>query len=231
MFTGIVSGRAVVADLIKQPGLVSVLLRLPDGMTEGLEIGASVAVEGVCLTVTELQPEATAFDVMLATLDITTLGKLEVGSSVNVERSAREGAEIGGHILSGHVDCTAEIADITLPENNKVITFQLAPQYMRYVFAKGFIAIDGASLTVAAVDKQRNTFDVWLIPETRRVTTLEAKRIGDRVNIEIERATQVTVDTIYRFLEERLGHVLPQLESLLVSDLTGKPVLPAQPQD
>ncbi|HEY9104012.1 riboflavin synthase subunit alpha [Chitinimonas sp.] len=228
MFTGIVAGRAKVVELVSQPGLVSIRLQLPQGMTEGLEIGASVAVEGVCLTVTELRPEATAFDVMQATLEITTLHKLVVGSEVNVERSAKEGAEIGGHILSGHVDTTAEIVGITLPENNKVITFQLAPQFMRYVFAKGFIAIDGASLTVAAVDKQRNTFDVWLIPETRRVTTLEGKGIGDRVNIEIERATQVTVDTIYRFLEERLGHVLPQLEALLIDDLSGKPALPGK---
>lgn len=215
MFTGIVAGRAVVLETVKRQGLHTIWLQLPRGFDAGLGVGASVSVDGVCLTVSAKADGMAAFDGMQETLACTTLGGLTAGSSVNVERAARDGAEIGGHPISGHVDCTAEIERVEAPENNRVMTFRVHPQWMRYVFAKGYIAIDGASLTVAAVDKKRGTFDVWLIPETRRLTTFEKKAAGDRVNIEIERSTQVTVDTIRGFLEERLATVLPRLEVAL----------------
>ncbi|MFL6549824.1 MAG: riboflavin synthase subunit alpha [Povalibacter sp.] len=213
MFTGIVQGLGRIADIKRVPGLITFTIALPEGAQQELQIGASVAVDGVCLTVTAIQGREAMFDVMQETLNRTTLGDLQVGHAVNIERSAREGAEIGGHIVSGHVDCVVRVAHVATPENNRVLTFEVPAPWIRYVFTKGFIALNGASLTVASVDRKQSTFSVWLIPETLRMTTFGEKGVGSRVNMEIERSTQITVDTIRDFLEERLGPLLPQLES------------------
>ncbi|BAL94516.1 riboflavin synthase [Rubrivivax gelatinosus] len=216
MFTGIVQGIATVAALADRPGLRSFTLRFPPGFADGLAIGASVAVDGVCLTVTELVgTDGARFDVMQQSLSLTTLGTLAEGSRVNVERAAKDGAEIGGHPLSGHVDFTATVAEVRQPENNHVLRIAVPAPWMRYVFPKGYIAINGASLTVAEADREAGWFEVWLIPETLRQTTFGEKAPGAALNVEIERATQVFVDTVRATLEERLGPLLPALESLL----------------
>lgn len=211
MFTGIVQGIATVSALRERPGLRSFTLQFPPGFTAGLEIGASVAVDGTCLTVTALQGEAAAdFDVMLQTLSLTTIGALRDGSRVNVERSAKSGAEVGGHVLSGHVDAVATLSQLRRPENNHVLRFDVPAPWMNYVFNKGFMAVNGASLTVA--DSHRapdgsGWFEVWLIPETLRMTTFGDKAEGARVNLEIERQTQVIVETVERILAQRFGTV------------------------
>ena len=229
MFTGIVKGRATVREIEKRQGLYTLKIAFPKDFDEGLEIGASVAVDGVCLTVTAHAPGEASFDVMQESLARTTLIDLSAGDEVNVERAARDGAEIGGHPLSGHVDCTAEIVSVETPENNRVLRFQLAPEWARYVFAKGYIAVNGCSLTVSDMDRSTGQFSVWLIPETLRVTTFEAKGPGDRANIEIERGTQVTVDTIRGYLDERLGPLLPRLEALLLANGSSLDQLAALP--
>jgi riboflavin synthase len=217
MFTGIVQGVATVRALTDRPGLRSFTLQLPEGFTQGLEVGASVAVDGVCLTVTTVQPgDAANFDVMQQTLTLTTLGGLGPGSAVNVERAARDGAEIGGHPLSGHVDCLARLAEVRTPENNRVLRIALPAPWMRYVFAKGYIAVNGASLTVAEAEREpggAGWFEVWLIPETLRMTTFGAKAVGDALHVEIDRSTQVVVDTVRDAITERLGPLLPALEA------------------
>ncbi len=216
MFTGIVQGVAKISELTERLGLRSFTLDFPDGFTEGLEIGASVSCDGVCLTVTQLRGETGAdFDVMLQSLNLTTLGGFAQGGQLNVERAAKDGAEIGGHPLSGHIDFRAQIAEIRRPENNRVLRIAVPPQWMRYIFAKGYIAINGASLTVSDVNKAGNWFEVWLIPETLRMTTFEHKDVGDELNIEIERQTQVIVDTVRAAVEERLGPLMPAIEKLL----------------
>jgi riboflavin synthase len=216
MFTGIVQAQAQVADITDRPGLRSFELAFPAGFDAGLEIGASVACDGVCLTVTSMPgPGRATFDVMQQSLALTTLGSLVVGSALNVERAARDGAEIGGHPLSGHVDCLATLVGLRQPENNHVLRIQVPARHRRYVFAKGYIAVNGASLTVAEADRQAGWFEVWLIPETLRMTTFGSKRVGDALNIEIERGTQVVVDTVRDALDERLGPLLPALEALL----------------
>ncbi len=220
MFTGIVQGVARVARLEDRSGLRSFTLQFPPGFAEGLAVGASVATDGVCLTVTALEgadhgASAARFDVMQQSLALTTLGALAEGSRVNVERAAKEGAEVGGHPLSGHVDFKATLASIRTPENNRVLRIAVPPPWMRYVFAKGYIAVNGASLTVAEANRREGWFEVWLIPETLRMTTFGDKREGDALNIEIERATQVVVDTVRDALDERLGALLPALEQLL----------------
>ena len=171
---------------------------------------------------------------MQQSLALTTLGALVVGSAINVERAARDGAEIGGHTISGHVDCLGRIVGIRRPENNHVLRIEVPASHMRYVFAKGYIAINGASLTVAEADRRARWFEVWLIPETLRMTTFGNKREGDALNIEIERGTQVVVDTVRDLLDERLGPLLPALEALLaqqgrsVDDLGAAINLPAR---
>lgn len=196
MFTGIVQGAVSVSSIVDRPGLRSLALDFTHGLREGLEIGASVAIAGVCLTVTAIDGDAVSFDAIEETLRRTTLGRLREGNRVNVERSARAGVEIGGHELSGHVDGTAEILAVDRPPGNHVITFRAPRELTRYIFTKGFIALDGCSLTVVDVDRDAATFTVHLIPETLRVTTFAALGAGDRVNLEIERRTQVIVDTV-----------------------------------
>lgn len=225
MFTGIVSGLGRIEAVKSLPGLVSFAILLPEGTEQDLEIGASVSTDGVCLTVTSCNGRYATFDVMQETLTRTTLGALKQGDAVNIERSAREGAEIGGHPLSGHIDCVARVIDVQTPENNRVLTFEVPTPWIRYVFAKGYIALNGCSLTVASVDRKNSTFTVWLIPETLRLTTFGSKDAGAGINMEIERSTQVAVDTIRDFLEERLGPLLPKMESL-VEQLAGGSALP-----
>ncbi len=218
MFTGIVQGVAQVAAIDAREGLHTLRLRLPEGFDGELAIGASVACDGVCLTVTSLDgPDAASFDVMAQTLRLTTLGGLKVGSGLNVERAAKEGAEVGGHPLSGHVDVSATIAEIRRPDNNHVLRFALPAPWMRYVFAKGYVGVNGCSLTVAEAHRERDGsgwFEVWLIPETLRMTTFGDKGVGDAVHIEIERSTQVMVDTVRDALDEKLGPLMPLLEQL-----------------
>ncbi len=219
MFTGIVQGIATVAAVTDRPGLRSFTLRFPPGFADGLAIGASVAVDGVCLTVTTLRgADAADFDVMQQSLGLTTLAGLQAGNRINVERAARDGAEIGGHPLSGHVDFVATLSAIRRPENNHVLCIEVPAPWMRYVFAKGYIAVNGASLTVAEAVRRpggSGCFEVWLIPETLRMTSFGEKAEGSRLNIEIARQTQVFVDTVRDAIDERLGPLLPALEALL----------------
>ena len=240
MFTGIVQGMAQVQTLADRPGLRSFTLQFPPGFADGLAVGASVAVDGVCLTATTVHAAADGrgaadFDVMQQSLALTTLGALVPGSRVNVERAAKDGAEIGGHPLSGHIDFLATLVALRRPENNRVLRIQVPAPWMRYVFNKGYIAVNGASLTVAQVQREvggAGWFEVWLIPETVRATTFGGLTEGAALNIEIERSTQVFVDTVRETIEERLGPLLPALETLLrqqgrsLDDLAQPPALP-----
>lgn len=196
MFTGIVQTCASITSLQTKPGLIQFGVEFSEPLHNRLHIGASVAIDGVCLTVVRTASNEVFFDVMDETIRKTTLGTLEKGRRVNVERSASLGDELGGHLISGHVSGTADIVNVEKPENNHVVTFRVSPEYMKYIFPKGFIALDGASLTIVDVDKAACTFTVWLIPETLRVTTFGFKRVGDQVNLEIDSRTQVIVETV-----------------------------------
>ncbi len=217
MFTGIVQGIAQVAQIEDRPGLRSFTLDFPPGFCQDLEIGASVACDGVCLTVTALKGDHQAdFDVMQQSLNLTTLGQLAQGGRLNVERAAKDGAEIGGHPLSGHVDFMARIGAIRQPANNHVIRIEVPAPWMRYIFPKGYIAVNGASLTVAEAERRPDGsgwFEVWLIPETLRMTTFGDKAVGAPLHIEIERQTQVMVDTIRDSVAEKIGALMPALRA------------------
>lgn len=205
MFTGIVQAIARIGSIRDNASIRTFEVEFPDRFTNGLETGSSVSVDGVCLTATKIIPPSfVSFDVILQSLTVTTLSEFVVGAFVNVERAARDGAEIGGHPLSGHVDFTAEITAVIEADDNKALRILMPEAFRRYVFPKGYIAVNGASLTVSECNRHEGWFEVWLIPETRRATNLDAKGAGDRLNIEIERGTQVMVDTVRDTIHEAL---------------------------
>ena len=203
MFTGIVQGIARIHVIKDSTNFRTQIVKLPAEIRKGLEIGASVANNGVCLTVTEINDDLVSFDLMQETLRITNLGCLKEGDFVNIERAMQMGAEIGGHILSGHVYCTASVSQIIESENNRQVWFKLPTKkdVMKYILTKGFIAIDGISLTIGEV--KDDEFCVNLIPETLHRTLIGKRQIGDLVNIEIDPQTQAIVDTVERYLKGR----------------------------
>jgi riboflavin synthase len=200
MYTGIVQGCYAVTSVVRKPGLLSITIALPAHLLEEISIGASVGVDGVCLTVTAIQGDQLSFDIMQQTLALTTLDGLEPGTMVNVERSAKQGVEVGGHIISGHIDGMVEVVAIEEPENNRFVSYRAPADKMKYIFNKGFIGLNGCSLTVAETDRATNTFKVCFIPETLRVTTHGMKVVGDSLNFEVDRQTQAIVDTVENFL-------------------------------
>jgi riboflavin synthase len=207
MFTGIVQGTAEVVAIEEAELFRTHVIALPEGLRQGLEIGASVAHNGVCLTVTAIVGERVSFDLMRETLSVTNLGALEVGGRVNIERAARFGDEIGGHAMSGHVMAVAELVELDEAPNNRRLWFELPHALGRFLFDKGYIGVDGASLTIGEVRPASAAhgprFCVNLIPETLARTTLVDRVPGDRVNIEIDPQTQAIVETVERVLAAR----------------------------
>ncbi|GKW10385.1 MULTISPECIES: riboflavin synthase subunit alpha [Pectobacterium] len=202
MFTGIVQGTAPVVSIEEKSNFRTHVIQLPPDLLPGLALGASVAHNGCCLTVTAIDGDRVSFDLMKETLRLTNLGDIHEGDVVNIERAAKFGDEIGGHVMSGHIMCTAEVVKIQVSENNHQIWFRLADEaLMKYVLHKGFVGIDGISLTVGEVTRGR--FCVHLIPETLNRTTLGLKRLGNRINIEIDPQTQAVVDTVERVLASK----------------------------
>jgi riboflavin synthase len=198
MFTGIVQGVGQIIDIVDQDKLRTYKVKLPHNLTDNIEIGASIANDGCCLTVTSIENNYVTFDIMQETLALTTLGNKKLNDLVNIERSAKYGDEIGGHVMSGHISCTATITNIQKTATNCQMTLSMPEKFMKYVLYKGFIGIDGASLTVGDVND--NQFNIHLIPETLAITTLDTKKVGDSVNIEIDSQTQAIVDTVERVL-------------------------------
>ncbi|CAH1557149.1 MULTISPECIES: riboflavin synthase [Vibrio] len=198
MFTGIVQGTAKVVQIEKKERFQTHVIELEGSLSEGLEIGASVAHNGCCLTVTKIEGTHISFDLMQATLALTNLGELIEGDSVNIERAAKFGDEIGGHSMSGHISLMGEIVDVIDMPNNRTIWFTLPQESMKYVLAKGYIGLDGCSLTIGEVEENR--FSVHLIPETLQRTLFGARQVGEKINIEFDPQTQAIVDTVERVL-------------------------------
>ena len=194
MFTGIVQGTGCVQS-VRGDTVVTVAIEIPS--TEGLEVGGSVSIDGVCLTATSVGKSVT-FDIIQETLERTTLGSLSPGSNVNVERALKFGDELGGHLLSGHIMGTAEIITV----KNQDYTIKCPTEMAEFIQEKGYIAVDGISLTIGETDGE-GCFDVHIIPETLRLTTLGGKSVGDHVNIEIDAMTQAVVETTKRLMESR----------------------------
>ena len=200
MYTGIVSGTAPVIAVADGEGIRTLTIDL-DGFSEGLQIGASVALDGVCMTVVSLDGTEVRFDAIEETLARTTLGRVTQGHMVNVERSLRMGDELGGHILSGHVMMTAKIIGRVERGEGLDLVIENPLEARPYILEKGFIAIDGMSLTIGETSDEG--FALHIIPETLRVTTIEEKEVGDSVNLEIDSRTQAVVETVMRNMEDK----------------------------
>lgn len=201
MFTGIVQGLAEVIALNKRDQFMQIRVSLPEGHTKNLQTGASIAINGTCLTITEFSQNEVQFDVIEETLQVTNLGKLEIGDRINFERAARYGDEIGGHQLSGHISSTATINQIIRSPDNCTLWLTAPAELIQYIIPKGFVALNGCSLTTGEV--QASSFSIHLIPETLAVTTFGNADIGDKINLEVDPQTQAIVDTVNRFLHNR----------------------------
>ena len=180
MFTGIVAGTSPIINIEQKDIVRSLTLNL-EGFVMGLEIGASVSLDGVCMTVVSIDGNLVTFDAIEETLNRTTLGKLGVGSLVNIERSLKMGDELGGHIISGHVLTTAKILQIVNKGEGIDMMIENPPEVNQYILEKGYISIDGMSLTIGKVSG--DNFSLHIIPETLRITTIGHKNVGDYVNI------------------------------------------------
>lgn len=202
MFTGIVQGLGQLVEVREREGFRSHRVAFPPDLTEGLVTGASVANNGCCLTVTAVDGDLVSFDLIDETLRLTNLGRLRVGDEVNLERAARVGDEIGGHMMSGHIVTTGRVVDLRRDAQNCALRIELPSEWMRYVLPKGFIGVDGVSLTIGAVSDQ--SFELHLIPETLQRTLFGSRQVGDRVNIEVDPQTQAIVDTVERLLAGRV---------------------------
>lgn len=200
MFTGIVAASCEVVATEQGEEVRSIVVDL-SGYDDDLEIGASVAIDGVCMTVVSSIDGHVTFEAIPETLERTTIGLLKQGSRVNIERSLRMGDELGGHILSGHIMSTARILQRTQKGEGIDLLIEHQADTIPYILEKGYVAVDGMSLTVGEV--QYEGFNLHIIPETLRITTIGAKTEGDLVNIEVDSRTQAVVDTIRSMEVER----------------------------
>ena len=195
MFTGIIEEIGVLKE--RRDGSHSCTLTVRcEKILEGTKIGDSIAVNGTCLTVTKLNADSFDVDVTPETMRRTAFSIVRVGSKLNLERALRIGDRLGGHLVCGHVDFVGKLIKKEQEGNAVNLTFSVPEQWMKYILAKGSIAIDGVSLTIAK--KQSNSFFVSLIPHTGEMTILLLKQIGDPVNIEC--------DCIGKYIEQLIGH-------------------------
>lgn len=194
MFTGIIEEIGTLRQM--QQGEKSIVLTIKgEKIVEDTNIGDSISLNGVCLTVADLLSDGFVADVMPETLERSNLGNLAVGSRLNLERALRLSDRLGGHIVNGHIDGTGRIQDIKKDDNAVWLTVTAEPHVLNYIIEKGSVAIDGISLTVATVDNR--SFQVSIIPHTGEQTTLLEKRIGDTLNIEC--------DTVGKYIEKLMG--------------------------
>lgn len=195
MFTGIVQQQCPVVAVEMHDGVMQLSVKLGQ-LAEGLELGASIAHNGVCLTAAAIDDGVVRVDVISETLEVTNLDSVKVGDRLNIERSLKFGDELGGHILSGHVAGTAKVDEIEADGRNRTMWFEIDPEHMPNLIWKGWVAVDGASLTISRVDRETSRIAVSLIPETLERTTLGRVQPGDLVNIELDAQTQTIVHTV-----------------------------------
>ena len=201
MFTGIVTGKGHIQKIIKFKDYITLIIKAPKGFSKNLLKGASDSVNGVCLTVKKSKTDALEFDVIEETLDKTNLKNISRSSKVNLERSMTANTEIGGHLVSGHIHGTGEVVKVINKQETKDLQIKIPARLREYFFYKGYVALNGCSLTIGKVLK--SSFYIHLIPETVSVTTFKEIKKGDLINIEVEQATINTVETVKRVMLER----------------------------
>jgi riboflavin synthase len=200
MFTGIVQGKANIKSIFSTENFNTFTIEFPVNALEGIQRGASVAINGTCLTVTEFDYAASwaKFDVIDETLARTNLGSLVENSAVNYERSAKFGDEVGGHIMSGHIQCATPLLSIKKTINNYALELKTPVGLLPYLLTKGYVGLNGCSLTLGEVTD--NSFWIHLIPETLNLTTFGDIDIDGLINVEIDSQTQAIVDTVERYM-------------------------------
>ena len=201
MFTGIVSGKGNLKKIVKCEGYISLIIQAPKGFAKNLSKGASVSVNGVCLTVKKGRTDLLEFDVIEETLKKTNLKNISRSSKLNLERSMTANTEIGGHLVSGHIHGTGEVLKVINRKETKDLLIKIPSQLREYFFYKGYVALNGCSLTIGKVLK--SSFYIHLIPETVSITNFKEIKKGDLINIEVEQTTINTVETVKRFMLER----------------------------
>lgn len=200
MFTGIIEEIGEVLAWVPGDDAARITVRAPLAVSDAGH-GDSISVNGVCLTVVDQGPDWFTADVMAVTIAMSTLSGIRVGDRVDIERAAALGDRLGGHIVQGHIDGTAEVVSVTPGAGWRVVRFTLAPEHAPLVVRKGSIAVNGVSLTVSEVSAPHETpgwFEVSLIPETLEATVLGALTVGDRVNVE--------TDILARHVERLMGY-------------------------
>jgi riboflavin synthase len=184
MFTGLVQDVASIRAI--ERGEESSILTIETKLAESMGIGDSISINGVCLTATRIVGNQITVDVMIQTLKLSNLGRVDVGTRINAELATRADARLGGHIVQGHVDGVAMIVANEPGDKWQRFAVTVPSNLLKYVVNQGSICVDGVSLTVGSVDDSRNEVTMWLIPETLAKTTLGTKRVGDDVNIEVD---------------------------------------------
>jgi len=202
MFTGIVQGTGTIIDINKNNSVLNLNIKVPQPIAKKLTIGDSLAVDGACLTVTRVSDVNVSFDVVNETQSRTIISNYDKNSVINLETSLEFGQQVGGHLVSGHVQTLGIIKEVEIDGDAKNILFEIPDGYCKYIFEKGYIAINGCSLTIGKVVK--NTFYVHLIPETLRATNLDNLIYGNRVNLELDQNTVTIVDTTERILGNKV---------------------------
>ncbi len=195
MFTGIIKATGTVSAIDKRGGDVRLSIRSTGLPWREYAVGESIAVNGVCLTAVTLHDDGFDTDVSVETLDVTALGRLDVGASVNLEPSLSLGERLGGHLVSGHVDCTGVVTSRVADARSIRLAFEIPSEYRRYIAKKGSVSIDGVSLTVNEVSGAG--FEVNIIPHTAEMTIIGGYTVGTVVNVE--------VDLVARYLERLLA--------------------------
>ena len=198
MFSGIVEGKGKIVELKFKKDSIYIEILPPKNFSKNLKKGASISVDGVCLTSLDSCKKVLKFDVIEETLSRTNLKNLKKGSQVNLERSITPSTEIGGHLMSGHIHFTGNIKKIIRKESTKDILVGFPKKYGEYIFEKGYIGINGCSLTLGKVNQ--NSFYLHLIPETLSVTNLDTLSVKSSVNVEIDQSTITTVETVKNIL-------------------------------
>jgi len=198
MFSGIVSGIGSVKSIKHKNDIISIEVKAPKNFSKKLKKGASVSVDGVCLTAINSNSDTIKFDVIEETLSRTTIGNFVKGQKVNLERSMTASSEIGGHLISGHIHCVSEIISINEKKSSKDIKISVPRGMDKYILEKGYIGINGCSLTVGKVFK--TNFNIHLIPETLKVTNLDLLKEKSLVNIELDQNTVTIVDSVEKIL-------------------------------
>ena len=194
MFSGIVQGKGKILKIVSKKNHISLEISAPKNFNKRLKKGASISVNGVCLTSLDDGEKNLKFDVINETLSKTNISKASKGSIVNLERSITASTEIGGHLMSGHIHFAGKVEKVLTKNTNKDVQIKFPKKYKEYIFEKGYIGVNGCSLTLGKINN--NSFFVHLIPETLSVTNLNTLKKGSLVNIEIDQNTIAIVETV-----------------------------------